>query len=103
MNSTSMKNPFKPIVTLIKRFNLTLFIVIVVGGLIVSIMILTNIVNKPYEEVNVNTTTTATPTSTTESATFDQTTINRLVKFETSDKNTNYQSLPSGRTEPFSG
>jgi len=80
--------------TAIKRYNLVLFIVMVVGGLIASIMILNNILNQPAA---------VTTDSTTNSAvTFDQVTISRLSKLETSANNASYNTLPSVRINPFS-
>lgn len=93
MKNNSINNPLKQFVNLLSRYNLVIFIVLVTGGLILSIIMLNNILTQPYSN-NTEPSTTVT--------TFDQLTINRLVKLETSAKNTNYRTLPSGRINPFS-
>lgn len=82
-------HPLKFIIHLIDRFNFVLFIVIVAGGLIFSILILNNILTQPYG-------------SDTNATTFDRSTINRLMKLETSSNNTSHNNLPTGRINPFS-
>lgn len=73
----------------LKKFNVVFFIIIT-SGLILCVAILGNILIQPYID---------NPNS---KATFDQTTINNLGKMQTSDKNVKYQSVPSGRINPFS-
>ena len=93
MKKNSTINPLTYIVDLLSRFNLVIFIVIVAGGLIASIIILNNILTQPYTSKAV-----ANPSETS----FDQTVENRLLKLETSTNNVNYKNLPSGRINPFS-
>ena len=89
------KAPTKPITSWLKRLNVTLFIVIVVGGLIYSVLILTNILQLlPDLDSDA--------TSQTTSTQFDQTTINNVKKLKTSSDNSTIPTLPSGRTNPFS-
>lgn len=77
-----------------KYHNLTIFIVILVGGLAVGILMLSSALQKA-SETNGYTTTNTTTTS------FDQTTINRVNQLHTSsDAPLNY-SPPAGRTNPF--
>lgn len=87
--------PTKFITRSIKRYNFVLFIIIVVGVLIASIVMLTSIVNIPYETTDLNSTTGGTSTVN------DQTTIRLLSSLETSSTNSAYQTLPSGRINPF--
>lgn len=98
MKKVTNINPFQPIASLLNRFNLVSFIVIITGGLIASIMILNNILVRSYDETNTSGTTNSTVTG----SSFDQSTINRLLKLETSSSNVNYKTLPSGRNNPFS-
>lgn len=94
MNNKVNRNPFSPIANFFGRFNVVIFIVVVAGGLIASIMILNNILQLPYEASN--------PTgSTGNTVVFDETTITRLNKLKTSDTNATDQILPSGRINPF--
>lgn len=94
MKNNSIINPFNQFVRLIHRYNLVLFIVLVAGGLIASVIILNNILTQPSSN-NVG-------SSNNNSTTSDQSTINRLTNLETSTSNNSYQTLPSGRVNPFS-
>jgi len=78
----------------IKRYSLTIFIVITVGVLVFCILLLNNIMNQPLNN--------GIYTSTNGTTTFDQATINRLNKFKTSNENSSDQALPSGKINPFS-
>ena len=89
------KTPTKPITSWLNRLNVTLFIVIVVGGLIYSILILTNI-------LQLSPSSSSSSTSQTTSTQFDQTTINNIKKLKASSDNSTAPALPSGRTNPFS-
>ena len=97
MQNISITVQLKKLGTIIYRYNLIIFIVLVAGGLVSSILILNNIVTQPNTSTVVNTNTV--PTSTNTPA--DQQTINRLLKLENSTNNTSYKSLPSGRINPF--
>jgi hypothetical protein len=89
--------PSKPVTNLIKRYNMTIFIVVIVIGLIASVWILNEILSQqPSDNTN-----SATSSSTT--TTFDQTTIDRLNKLTTSNDSSGEQVLPSARINPFSG
>jgi len=85
--------PSRSLAATLGRFNVTIFIVIVVGILVFCILILNGIMNKPPDINN---------DSNTSTTKFDQTTINRLNKFKTSSENSSNQVLPSGRINPFS-
>ncbi|HZJ34979.1 MAG TPA: hypothetical protein VFD55_03160 [Candidatus Angelobacter sp.] len=77
----------------IKRYSLTIFIVITVVVLVFCILLLNNIMNQPLSNGAFS--------STNGTTTFDQTTINRLNKYKTSDENSSDQAVPSGRINPF--
>jgi len=96
MNNISITASFKQFINLFARYNLVIFIVLISAGLVVSVLILNNIVSQPTNNSS-NPSTNPTATST-----FDQSTINRLNKLETSANNTSYQTLPAGRNNPFS-
>jgi hypothetical protein len=97
MKNKSTSKPLKYAPNFLARFNLVIFIVIVVIGLIASILILTDLVNKSYDGDSSSTTSSvAAPTM------FDQQTISRLSKLNNSNSNNSYNSLPSGRVNPFS-
>lgn len=97
MNIKSFTNPLKPIINTITRFNLVIFILIVVGGLIISILILNDILRLPYDTSNYKSS-----NSGTVKITFDETTILRLEKLKKSSDNSTNQPLPPGRINPFS-
>ena len=96
----SITYPLKELGKLFYRYNLVIFIVLVTGGLIYSIIILNNIITQPNDDSLPNTGSSSSLSPNISS--FDQSTINRLQKLETSANNTNYQTLPSGRINPFS-
>lgn len=93
MKNSSVNNPLKKFVNLLLRYNFVIFVSMLSVGLIVSVIILTNILTEPYtEDENLN------PTG----PTFDQSTIIRLDKLETSASNKSYKTMPSGRADLFS-
>jgi hypothetical protein len=94
MNSKS-NNKTKPTVNIISKYNLAIFIVVVVSGLIGAILVLNYILRVPYDSSKY------TP-AITEATSFDQTTITRINKLTTSDNNSTNQTLPNGRINPFS-
>ncbi len=99
MKNISLTIQLKKIGNVIYRYNLVIFIVLVAGGLISSILILNNIITQPNTSSTTITSTNTTSTSTNTSV--DQQTANRLLKLENSTNNTSYKTLPSGRTNPF--
>jgi len=90
-------NPIISFTSFIKRYNFILFIVIAVGGLIFAILLLTEILTQPVNNLQPA----STSSTSSDTVTFDQTTINRINNLKTSDNNTN-PVLPSGRINPFS-
>lgn len=95
MKKSPTTNPFKLMTNMSSSLGTTLFIVFIVAGLIVYVLNLTNIISGQSTE-------SATPTTTNTITIFNQTTIDRLNKLNTSDNNTGNQAPTSGRTNPFS-
>lgn len=98
MKNISLTNIIETIVRLVRRYNMLIFTLSVAGGLIFAILTLNGILTQPYN----STSSTKTNTVTNNTTTYDQTTINELSKLDTSAKNTVYQTIPSGRINPFS-
>jgi len=99
-NKNKTVYPIKSAINAIKQFNLGIFIVIIVSGLIFAILLLTNIVNQPVDD---NSQENNTSTSGPATIILDQTTVNQLNKLKTIDNNSGDSTLPSGRINPFSG
>lgn len=78
------------------RFNFVLFITAVSLGLIIAISILGGIVTKSFSSETPQTgiVPSAVPP-------FDQNTISRMGKYESSTNNSTYKSLPATRLNPF--
>lgn len=75
-----------------RKFGMTLFIIVITGGLIVSVLVLSDILlNK-----------TAIGDSDTVTTTFDQPTIDKINKLVNNNNNINSQTPQSGRVNPFS-
>jgi hypothetical protein len=94
MKNKISKNPFKPIINVFARFNLVIFITVIVGGLIASILTLNNILRLPYDPGSF--------TTQNSTITFDETTIVRVNALKTSSDNLVDQPVPSGRINLFS-
>ena len=77
----------------VKRLSVIVFVIITATGLIASVILTSQILMS---------TSVSNPSTSSSTMTFDQTTISQLNKLSTSNNNTNYSSLPSGRTNPFS-
>lgn len=82
----------KMFATFLHRFHVIIFVVIVLGGVAVSILVLNNIV--------ILSTDTSEYTQTTE-ATFDQETIEKVKNLKTSDQSGDELDLSDGRVNPF--
>jgi len=89
MTKYSIDNPLKTAVKLILRYNFVIFVVVVSIGLMASILLLSEVTNRPYSNG-------------TSSTIFDITTINNVNKLQPSAKNTLYKTIPAGRASPFS-
>jgi len=94
MKNKPPTSPLKLIKNTIRKFSITLFIVAISGGLIASVLILSNVLT-PHPSNS--------STSNSGTTTFDQATIDRLDKLTTSSDSSGNQVLPSGRINPFSG
>jgi cell division protein FtsB len=84
---------FKPLRNFFQRFHLTVFIVVIVGGLAYSVISLYNLLS----DVAVI----PAQTSTTGQTSFDQATIDSLTQMYASDAAPATIQLPSGRINPF--
>lgn len=88
---------YKPIVDAIKRFNFTIFLVVIVSALIFAVILLNGVVKSSAPSSSG-----ATPggQSTEAPPVFDNATIDELNQLKTSDQNSP-SSLPNARTNPF--
>lgn len=84
----------KPLAYFFGRFHAVIFVVLVVGGLAVAVLILSDVVQS-------STNTIQTSTDTISGSSFDQATIERIDKLKTSDDNAGELVLPPGRINPF--
>lgn len=92
-------NPFKIVTRTITRFYLVLFMVTVVGGLIIAVITLNDILSRPQTIKG----TSAQINQTANQSQDELLLISRLNKFETSSSNTNFQNItPTSRPNPFS-
>lgn len=91
MTSSSL---FKPIISLFRKYHLTIFIVFVVAGLGYAVFSFTNLLGE--------TSTDTTYTSPISAGTIDQATLNRIKALHTSDQATPAFVAPPGRINPFS-
>ncbi len=92
--STNTSTLLKPIGRFFQRFHLTVFIVIIVGGLAYAVLSL-------YDVLAAASTLPVSATTAPSSTSFDQSTINRLNQLYSSDKAPSSVTLPSGRINPF--
>ena len=83
-----------PIIRAFQRYNLTIFIVVLTGGLATAVLLLNATLQEASDTTNY--------TSTLDSATFDQATIDRVKQLHTSSEATGELLLPEGRINPFS-
>ena len=94
MKNTDIKSLFGPIAKTFQRYNLTIFIVVLVSGLAVSVLMLNNTLQQASNPGNY--------TPATDSTTFDQATIDRITQLHTSSEPSPELQLPEGRINPFS-
>ena len=92
-----MENGQKPqiIKNGLNRFNIIIFVVLLVGGLIFCILVLNNALTRPNE---INPGDNAVNTNQTN---FDEATEAQLNRLKPSLENSGTQTLPSGRINPF--
>jgi len=93
MKNKASNNPFKPIVDVFSRFNLVIFIVVIVSGLIASVLILNNILDLPYATTSIDSG---------DTMKFDEATIVRVNTLKISSDNLANQPSSSGRLNLFS-
>lgn len=94
-NDLKLSNIFRPIGTAFKKYNLTIFIVVLVGGLGTAVLLLNNALQKASQTDGSTSTNAA-------NASFDQATITRVNQLHTSDVAPTDYTPPSGRINPFS-
>lgn len=81
------------LVAFLRRFHVTLFVLVVFGGLAIIVFMLNNVIVRSGD--------TSDYTPETPSATFDQATIERIEELKTRDQTEGNLVLPPGRTNPF--
>lgn len=93
----NMKTSFialkKSFTAFLRRFHITLFVLVVFGGLAATVFMLNTVIVRSTE--------TGDYTPETPNASFDQATIDQIEELQTSDQGGNTLQLPSGRTNPF--
>lgn len=94
MKNITISSLFKPIISLFRKYHLTIFIVFVVAGLGYAVFTFTNLLGE--------TSTDTTYTSPISAGTIDQATLDRLNALHTSDEPIPAPVTPPGRINPFS-
>lgn len=94
MKDATLSSLFKPIIPILKRYHITIFIVFVVAGLGYAVFTFTSLLEQ--------TSTDTTYTSPISAGTIDQATLDRIKALHTSDETTPALVTPTGRTNPFS-
>jgi len=82
------------ITTKFKKYSLTMFIVVLVGGLASAVLMLNSALQKASD--------TSGYTPVTDSSSFDQVTINRVKQLHSSSEQATDYTPPAGRINPFS-
>jgi len=83
----------KSFTAFLRRFHITLFVLVVFGGLAATVFMLNSVIVRSTDSGDY--------TPETPSAAFDQTTINRVEELQTRDQTGGGLQLPPGRTNPF--
>lgn len=91
MKNSKTSSALHVIANIFIRFNVTLFIIILVGGLVTAVMILTNIMQAPGGDLL--------GPGVSSPSSFDDVTVERLNNLGSDSS----QNLPSGRVNPFAG
>lgn len=92
MNNLSLVSIKQGLFRVLGRYHIVIFVVVVLGGLAVSIFLLNNTVNSSAED-----TTYTSPLS----SSFDQQTIERVEQLKTTNESLAPLDLTHGRTNPF--
>ena len=94
MKSINIRNTLSNIITGLKRYSVTIFIVLLVSSLATAVLLLNQVVLSSSDTTGV--------TSNLDSNTFDQDTINRIEQLHTSTEYSESDTvLPDGRINPF--
>jgi hypothetical protein len=94
MKNKDLHISLQPVITALKRYSVTIFIVLLVSGLATAVLLLNQIVVSSSDTTGV--------TSNIDPNAFDQSTILRIEQFHTSDEySASDTQLPSGRINPF--
>jgi len=95
--SPDISTSLKPVGRFFQRFHLTIFIVVIVGGLAYAVVSLYTVLSdaSTIPEQPTSTVTTTRPT-------YDQTTIDHLNQLYTAENAPGSIDLPAGRINPFS-
>lgn len=83
----------KPLLGIVRNFNLTLLIVVIVAGLISAILLLNSVLDLSPDQDDSD--------SSLNSTSFDDATIERLKRLRNSSDNLSNQEIPAGRINPF--
>ena len=94
MKNLDLGTMFQSLFSAVGKFRLTIFIVVVVGGLALAVITLDGILQNPSSDGSVK--------SQVDTTTFDQVTIDRLKQLHTSTDGSGAYVVPSGRINPFS-
>lgn len=87
------KPALAPLTSILGRYHLTIFIVILVGGLVTAVLLLNGILQQASDTTGY--------TSSLDIAPFDQATIDRVAELRASTEAPTAFTLPAGRTNPF--
>lgn len=83
----------KAVTHFLERFHIVIFVITITSGLGVIILLLNNVITTSSESGGY--------TSTSNNATFDQATIDRIKQLKTRDEASDQLDLSNGRTNPF--
>ena len=93
MKNTNKVSPFTAIAQTFGRYHLTLFVVVLVGGLSTAVLMLNEILKQSSNPNGY--------TSSLNISSFDQTTIDRVQQLKSSNEASTGFTLPAGRINPF--
>jgi hypothetical protein len=93
MKNITVGSLFKPLINLLGRFHMTIFIVFITAGLSVAVLFLNSILTDTSAGEGY--------TSPIGAGSIDQTTLERIKELHTSDETIPTTVLPEGRINPF--
>jgi len=94
MKNTNLTTAFGPLIRAFQRYNLTIFIVVLVSGLATAVLMLNATLIQSSDTTGYK--------SPVDITSFDQATIDRVKQLHTSDESSTGFTLPAGRINPFS-